>query len=305
MAVTAVAAAAGLVLDDRLLSGVPIWSKPFKFGVSFAAYCLSFAWMLSLLPHRGRAGRRAAYGAGTVVALACVVEMVLIAGQAVRGERSHFNYETPFDTAVYNAMGATAAVLWFATLAIAVLLFRARLADRATAWTIRLGTVLALIGAAFGFVMAQPAPGQRRGVSDTVGAHSVGVQDGGAGMALTGWSTTGGDLRIPHFVGMHALQVLPLLLLVLVALAPRFRRLGDARVRLRLMLVASGAYAAVLALVSVQAVRGQPLLGPDAATLGAAAAVVVLTAAGVLASLRTAPAPTASPTTAKDRESAR
>ncbi|MDT9684117.1 hypothetical protein RND61_18915 [Streptomyces sp. TRM76323] len=300
MAVMAVVSAFGLVLDDRLLLGAPMWAKPFKFAVSFVAYGLSLAWMLSLLPLRSRAGRRTASWAGTVVAVSFVVEMLLIAGQAVRGRRSHFNYATPFDTAVYLAMGAISVVLWFATLAVAVLLFRARLADRATVWTIRLGTVLALVGAAFGPVMSQPAPGQRRGVSDVVGAHSVGVADGGAGMALTGWSTTGGDLRVPHFVGMHALQLLPLVLLALLVLARRRPRLADPRTRLRLMLVASGAYAAVLALVGWQALRGQPLIHPDTATLAAAAAIAVLTAVGVLAALRgpaapTAPAPTAVP----------
>ncbi|GAA4926752.1 hypothetical protein ACFPM3_09170 [Streptomyces coeruleoprunus] len=283
MAVLTVVSAIGLVVDDRTLLGSPIWFKPFKFAVSFVAYCLALAWMLSLLPRFRRTG----WWAGTAVAAACAGEMLLIAGQAIRGVRSHFNYATPFDTAVYNAMAALAATLWAGTLVIAVLLFRARLADRASAWTVRLSALLALVGAGFGVLMAQPAPGQRRGVTDVVGAHSVGVPDGGAGMALTGWSTTGGDLRIPHFVGMHALQVLPLVLLALVALAPRFARLRDARVRLRLMLVASGAYAAVLALVSWQALRGQPLLLPDGPTLGAAAAIAVLTAAGAVAAVRT------------------
>lgn len=310
MAALAVVSALGLLLDDRLLAGEPIWAKPFKFAVSFIAYCLSLAWMLSLLPRRGRAGRRAASWAGTVVAVASAAEMALIATQAVRGRRSHFNVATPFDSAVYSAMGVLAMVIWGGTLVVAVLLFRVRLADRATAWTIRLSTVLALVGAGFGILMTQPAPGQQRGVSDVVGAHSVGAPDGGPGIPLLGWSTTGGDLRIPHFVGMHALQLLPLLLLALLVLARRRPRLADPATRLRLMLVASGAYAALVALLGWQALRGQPLVHPDAATLATAAAIAALTAAGAAAALRTrtpaadAPAP-GTPTRHPEPEPAR
>ncbi|MFC5639147.1 hypothetical protein [Streptomyces bullii] len=289
MVVTAVASAVGLVVDDRVLVGAPIWSKPFKFAVSFVAYCLSLAWMLSLLPR----GRRVGWWAGTVVALASLVEMLIIVGQVLRGKRSHFNHATPFDEALFNAMAVTVVFLWLGTLAVAVLLLRARIADRASAWAMRCGIVLALAGAAVGFLMTRPAPGQRRGVSEVVGAHSVGVPDGGPAMPLTGWSTTGGDLRIAHFVGMHALQLLPLLVMVLAALAPRFRRLADERVRLRLVLLASGVYAAAFALVLWQALRGQPLIHPDGVTLAAAGVVLAAAALGTYGSLR---APTPAPT---------
>ncbi|MGH4029205.1 hypothetical protein ACQB60_09755 [Actinomycetota bacterium Odt1-20B] len=287
MAVLAVISAVGLAADDRVLVGAPIWAKPFKFAVSFVAYGLSLAWMLSWLDR----GRRVGWWAGTVVAAASLIEMVIITGQVVRGKRSHFNHQTPFDEALFNAMAVTVVVLWAATLAIAVLLLRARIADRASAWAMRCGVAIALAGAAVGFLMTQPAPGQVRGESDVVGAHSVGVPDGGPSMPLTGWSTTGGDLRIPHFFGMHALQLLPLVVMGLVALMPRAVRLADERVRVRLVLVASGSYAALFSLLTWQALRGQPLIHPDGVTLAVAGGIVVATGVAVYWAVRSAQGP--------------
>ncbi|MFD0073865.1 hypothetical protein ACFVIY_15675 [Streptomyces sp. NPDC127166] len=287
MAVLAVVSAVGIVVDDRILVGVPIWTKPFKFSVSFVAYGLSLAWMLSLLPR----GRRAGWWAGTVLTVASVVEMVLITLQVVRGTRSHFNQATPFDAAVFQIMGGTVAVLWLCALVIAVLLLRARILDRAMAWAVRLSSLIALAGAAVGFLMVRPTPEQLTTDNPTiVGAHSVGVPDGGPSMPVTGWASNGGDLRIPHFFGMHALQLLPLLLIALTALATRFPglvRLADERVRLRLTLTASAAYAATFVLLTWQALRGQALLAPDGATLAGAAAIVLAGGAAAALSLRT------------------
>ncbi|MER8044019.1 hypothetical protein [Streptomyces sp. NPDC094032] len=286
MGVLALISVGGLLFDDRVLVNAPIWAKPFKFSVSFIAYALTLAWMLSLLP--GARARRVGWWAGTVLAAASLLEMVLITTQVVRGRQSHFNNATPFDAALFQTMGMTVVVLWLAALVIAVLLLRARILDRATAWAVRISSFIALAGAAVGYAMVKPTAEQlARKDQPTLGAHSVGVPDGGPGMPLTGWSTTGGDLRIAHFFGMHALQLIPLLLLLLSALAPRFVRLADARIRLRLVLVASAAYAATFALLTWQALRGQPLLSPDAPTLTAAAAIAAFTLATTALSLRT------------------
>ncbi len=89
-----------------------------------------------------------------------------------------------------------------------------------------------------------------------------------------GWSTQGGDLRAPHFVGMHALQVI--LFLFVGWLIARRKRWPLAQ-RVALVWTASGFYLGVIGLLTWQALRAQPLLEPDALTLGALASLVLLT----------------------------
>ena len=91
-------------------------------------------------------------------------------------------------------------------------------------------------------------------------------------MPFLGWSTTGGDLRIPHFVGLHALQVLPLFGWLLGR-----RRCAALSVRRRVALVWVGAltYLGLIGLLTWQAMRAQPLLAPDALTLQAGATLLV------------------------------
>jgi hypothetical protein len=116
----------------------------------------------------------------------------------------------------------------------------------------------------------------------------VGVPDGGSGLFLVGWSTTGGDLRIGHFVGMHALQVLPLLAAGLAAVG--HGRL-DETARIRIVQIAAAGYAGVVVLVTWQALRGQPLLAPDALTLAALGALLLGTGAALAAVLHRSPVP--------------
>jgi hypothetical protein len=106
-----------------------------------------------------------------------------------------------------------------------------------------------------------------------LGAHAVGVPDGGPGLPLTRWSTEGGDLRVPHFIGLHALQLLPL---AGWWFGRRGRRNAAAGARAVRLTVAVGiGYAGLLAVTLTQALRAQPLLTPDAVTVASAVAVLL------------------------------
>ena len=280
----------GLLLDPRVITGAPAWSKPLKFALSTAAYALGFAWLLGHLQARARV-RRALAGV-TVAVLG--IELPLIFLQAARGTQSHFNLSSPFNLAVFNVMGIAIAVLWVVQLVTAALLLRQRFDDAALGWALRLGMALTALGAAVGWLMVVPSPAQvealGRGVGQLSGAHTVGGADGGPGMPLTNWSLLHGDLRAAHFVGLHALQLIPLLALLL----QRIPSLGPAR-RARLVLAFAASYAGLFLLLLWQALRGEPLAAPGATTLAALLLWLALTAAGaaIAARVQKGPAPLA------------
>ena len=253
------------VVDDRVLLGAPLWFKPLKFAISLALYAATLAWML------GQLRERTMQRTGWIVTAAAAIEMAVIVGQAAVGNRSHYNMDTPLSAALWSVMGVTIVVLWLATLAVALRFLREPGRDRVATTAIRLGLVVALIGLAEGFLMA------------TAATHTVGAPDGGPGLPLLGWSTVGGDLRIAHFIGMHALQGLPLFA---AALAVGHRL--DEVTRVRLVQIAAAAWTGLVVLLTWQALRAQPLLAPDALTLAALGALVAVTVAATVGTLATA-----------------
>ncbi|GAA1580630.1 hypothetical protein [Actinoplanes couchii] len=263
---------AGILFDDRVLTGVPIWLKPFKFAVSFIFYAWTLAWILALLPRRSRA----AEWSGVIMVGMSVIELAVIVGQVLRGQTSHYNMSTPLNALLWSAMGTSIMVLFIAQVVIAVVALRQRIPDRPAAFAIRLGLGVSLLGMAVAFLMTS-----QQTADGLIGAHSVGVPDGGPGMPITGWSTTGGDLRISHFVGLHALQALPLLAYAL----GRWTGFAE-RVRAGLVLVGGIAYAGLVLLLTWQALRAQPFTAPDPITLAAFAGLAVLTAGAATAVIR-------------------
>ncbi|MDQ7803805.1 hypothetical protein Q5425_08675 [Amycolatopsis sp. A133] len=287
LGVLAVLCVAALLLDQRTLAGAPIWAKPLKFAVSGALYFATWSRLVSLLPRF----RRTAAWLTNLLVLIFAAEYVLLVFQAARGHASHFNNATPQDALIYNVMGKMIMGLWVATLVLTVLVVFTKVPDRASSWAVRAGAVLSLAGISLGILMTSPTAQQLAqwktgGRPDMVGAHTVGLADGGPGLPILGWSTEAGDLRIPHFVGMHALQALPLLAIGLLALASRFPRLRDDVVRARLVLLGAAGYAGLTALVTWQALRAQPIVHPDATTLGAAALLVAAVGLGAWATVR-------------------
>jgi len=176
--------------------GANAWLKPLKFAVSIGTYSWTMAWFVYEL----KSASLTQWFSWSIVLL-LGFEIVYIALMAGRGQASHFNVSTPATAMLYGMMGTAASLVAVWTAVIALRYFQLDFPDLPASYlmAIRWGMVLFVIFAFEGFVM-----GSRL-------SHTIGGPDGGTGLPITGWSTQYGDPRIPHFVGMHALQVLPLL----------------------------------------------------------------------------------------------
>jgi hypothetical protein len=267
-------AAAGLVVDPRIVTGAPVWLKPAKFAASIAIYAVTLAWIFTFLDSWPRTRRMV----GWTTAVVMFIEIGIISMQAYRGTTSHFNAQTPFDALLFGVMGLAIVVQTVSTIAVAVALWRHVFADTALGWALRLGMSMTIVGAFTGGLMTMPTEPQleaaRAGEGMPIsGAHTVGAPDGGAGLIGTGWSTEHGDLRVAHFLGLHALQALPLLALVLA------RRRVHERARVRLVQVAAASYGALYAILLTQALRAQSVAAPDATTIALVGGWLVATVA--------------------------
>lgn len=185
----------GLLIDNRTVLGINPWIKPIKFEISVGIFLVTCGWLLLKLDAAASAKWWIAWG----VAATQTLEILAIVSQSARGVRSHFNESTMYDALVFALMGiaisATVAfVVW-----LLVLYFSAQSQlEPAILWGVRLGLVIFLLASAEGAWIVV-----NRG-------HTVGSADGGPGLPFLNWSTQYGDLRVAHFMGMHGIQLLPL-----------------------------------------------------------------------------------------------
>jgi hypothetical protein len=218
------------------------WIKPIKFAMSFFMFLWTIAPMLLALripEWQKKAARQA-------IAFTAVMEMVFLTAQAARGAW-FTGPATQTDTLILRGTSAMISVISTVCLWMTVLYFfksHVALADKTMVAAIRCSLVIFMIGNAVGgYMLAR-------------GTHTVGAPDGGPGMTFTNWSTVGGDLRVAHFIAVHAIQILPLLVWFLHELLPsvpeRKHRLALYDASAVLLLAVAGTF--------VQAAMAHPLL---------------------------------------------
>jgi len=228
------------IFDATQILGINRWIKPMKFASSIAIFLLTVAVFLSFV--RGYESSKLIV-AWTMI-LTMIGEMIVIVLQATRGTTSHFNTATGLDGALFGLMGTLIALNTLAAIYLLFLYFVAEINLPAPiVWGVRLGMILFLMASVEGGVMLSQS------------SHSVGAADGGAGLPFVNWSSEAGDLRVAHFIGLHAMQILPVAALAFVWLQDYFRQLNPTILTFALALV----YFAAFNFLFIQAMRGQPL----------------------------------------------
>lgn len=233
-------------LDVRSIDGASIWAKPLKFQLSLALTMLTVLVYLPSLSVVQLASRTVRWSAAAV-AIASTLEIAYITLQAARGVRSHFN-TGPVESIAYALMGVGAVSIVAGCFVIGACLLKAPSAPRTEGW--RLGGATGLM---LGAVLTLVTAGIMSSGFDGPGHWVGGVRSDAGGLPLVGWSTTGGDLRVPHFFATHLMQGLPLLGWLADRAGPRAA--GP--------VVAIGAILGlvVVALTFVQAIAGRPFWG--------------------------------------------
>jgi heme/copper-type cytochrome/quinol oxidase subunit 4 len=261
MVAALLASGAAVMLDARTITGAPAWLKPAKFALSTAIYSFTLAWVFTFLPEWPRMRRAVSW----TTAVVFVLEVAIIDIQAWRGTTSHFNISSAGNAILFAVMGTAIAVQTVASAFVAVALWRQHFDNAVMGSALRAGMIITLVGASSGGLMTTPTSQQlsdmRAGSHPTLsGAHTVGAPDGGPGIPVTGWSREHGDLRAPHFLGLHALQLLPLLGLIV---QRRSRTASSGVIR-----AVAVSYAGLFTVLLIQALRGEALLSPGSLTLG-------------------------------------
>ncbi|MCC5815215.1 MAG: hypothetical protein JJT78_10695 [Leptospira sp.] len=185
------------LVDTRMVTGAEVWFKPMKFAISISIFSFTMAWFIGDLPESFSVKKK--IWLGRTLSTVLILEMGIIFFQAGRGVGSHFNIDTVFDSILFSIMGIGINILTIISLWVFSGFFRNGLhLPKFYKLGLRFGVLCFILSAAAGYIM----------VSNL--GHSVGIAEDAKGMLFLNWKLDGGDLRISHFIGMHAIQILPL-----------------------------------------------------------------------------------------------
>ena len=182
----------------------------------------------------------------------------------LRGTTSHFNTSTLVNHILFWITTSAIVPVANGVFVTYFLLLREKELPVALGCSLRWALFLTLAGFVPGLLMILPDSFQDAiTMYRQFDGHTVGFPEGGPGLPWIGWSTVAGDLRIAHFVGIHALQILPAVEWLVMTLLPR---LAEARQR-ALVWIFGLAYLGTIALLTWQALSAESIVGPSVRTI--------------------------------------
>lgn len=246
----------GLVLDDRVLNYSPLWLKPLKFAVSSVIYSITLLYLTSLIPNQ-----KSIKLANAITNYGLTVELIIIYLQAYRGRMSHFNFQTFDDMILFQVMAFAIVLVWMSLLIYIWGFFKLDANKNLLIPTIRVGLIITFFSMGMAFTMTSPskedlkkAEANQGPIGIVMGSHSVNETDETKRLPLTSWARTGGDLRIAHFLGLHALQAL-------LFLGFLFRKINlSYKSGLWIVNAVGISYAGLVLFTLIQALNGIPLI---------------------------------------------
>jgi hypothetical protein len=219
------------------------WIKPIKFSMSFSTFASTISLLLMALQipqWQLKLARR-------VIAVSVALEIFSLSAQAWRSAYSSAGHSL-LDSGLAQmtntmVMINTAIVMWMLAL-FYMNRVRTDRVDGPMVAAIRYSILIFLVGNAIGgYMLAR-------------GSHTVGASDRTPGLPFVNWSIIGGDLRIAHFIAIHAIQIVPLFAYILSQMSPipavKHRRIAIAVLAIAVSVAVGGTF--------VQAALGHPLL---------------------------------------------
>ena len=218
-------------VDNLQILNVNRWLKPMKFYFSVGIMILTMGWLLHYLNNAKKIKRYT-----WLLIVSMFFENGLIISQAIRGTTSHYNVNTLVDGIIFNFMGLFILLFTLTFVFICIAFFRQKQFSISDAYVlgIRLGILFFILFSLEGGIML------------AMMKHTVGAPDGSPGLSVINWSKDYGDLRIAHFAGIHALQILPLLSFYVAKTKKQ-------------VIILSLVYFAFVATLFIQAIKGIPL----------------------------------------------
>jgi len=214
--------------------------KPLNFTLSMAMYLATVVIFLDYLRASMWWKKVISWG----ISICILTAITCITMQAFRGTTSHFNNSTPFDSTVSSLMDIVDPLNSVFVFVLLIFALQSKYnVSRATQLGIVFGIIIFLAGSAVGGLMVLH------------GQNVVGVPPGGPGLPVLNWSTKGGDLRIAHFLGIHALQILPIAGWIIGQ--PKGLSM---RAKLTAVVAVSAGLVLLMGFVFLQALNGVPLL---------------------------------------------